>query len=237
MWMRNNEPAPVTLAGKPAAATVSAICRRTRSPSAFSRATASRSKSCMAVRPAVITSGLAEKVPECGTRTLAARGSSTSMMSARPARRHRQPPADDLAERRQVGREVEPGLGALVLAAVGDDFVEDQQRPVRAVQSCIAWTKAFAAGMKPTRCGIGSMRTQANSPACSSKMADAVSGSLKGITTTSSSTPCGVPYATGLLWRMSRLAPVGRVGGLADLGVVVEAVIGALGLGDLRPGR
>ena len=55
-----------------------------------------------------------------------------------------------------------------------------------------------SAGTMPTRCGMGSTSTQAMSSALASRIAIAVSGSLKGMTTTSSIAPCGVPLATGL---------------------------------------
>jgi hypothetical protein len=55
------------------------------------------------------------------------------------------------------------------------------------------------------------------------------------MTTTSSSADSGVPCTSGTLLGRSALAPGLGLGRLADLGVVVPAVVGALDLGDLGP--
>src|ERR1700755_3073840 len=83
----------------------------------------------IAASPARIVTGLAVKVPPCGRAGLPAGGSNTAMASARPAAAPTgNPAADDLAERRQVGRNAPQALRAGPSKPKRDDFVEDDER-------------------------------------------------------------------------------------------------------------
>ncbi len=81
-----SEPVPLTCPGMPLSRNTARSASRACSPSALSRSKASGVMSAMAARPATMVSGLALKVPPCGTRTpCPSISSKTSMTSARPA--------------------------------------------------------------------------------------------------------------------------------------------------------
>ena len=96
----------------------------------------------------------------------------------------------------------------------------------------IAVRNSGSIGFMPTRWGMGSNKTQANSSACSSSNSRARSVLLKGRMMTSLRGGGGA-VGDGDTIGSIRIAPDGGVGDLTDFGVVVAAVVRPFDFGNL----
>ena len=143
--------------------------------------------------------------------------------------------ADDLAQRGHVGRDAVARLQAGVLGPERDDFIEHQQHPVargplaqRGNELDIRRTQADAVRHQVDQyarevLGVLVQDRQRALGIVERKDNDVLERGL------------GCPVHQRNAARMVDAAPGRRRGALAHLGVVVDAVVGALGLGDLRP--